>query len=59
VLEALKGVRPYYWDEMPGPTDGERIDQAEAQKISYQEFRQLLKGPDLRVWEPPGQAQDA
>jgi hypothetical protein len=41
---AIEKVPPYYWQDMPGPSDDEKGDQAEAKRMSLREFHQLMKG---------------
>jgi hypothetical protein len=44
VMKALEKVPAYYWQDMPGPSAGEKIDQAEAKMMSFDEFRKLVEG---------------
>jgi hypothetical protein len=43
LLRAVEKVRPYYWEDMPGPTTGDKMDQAEAQKMPYGDFCKLVE----------------
>jgi DNA-binding CsgD family transcriptional regulator len=41
--EAVQGLRAYLWQDMPGPGLADKDDQAEAKRMSFNEFRQLVR----------------
>jgi hypothetical protein len=43
VREGAKRVPAYHWEDMPGPETGDKMDQAEARMMSYNEFVKLLE----------------